>query len=92
MKRTVLIAMVLISLLLVAGAAYAQATGYTLPWWTADGGGGTSSAAGSYTLSGTIGQPDAGSLSGGNYRLEGGFWNGTLSGGERLNYLPLIRR
>ena len=27
-------------------------------------------------LSGTIGQPDAGTMSGGDYKLVGGFWSG----------------
>jgi hypothetical protein len=38
-----------------------------------DGGGGTSTG-GVFTVSGTIGQPDAGTMSGGNYTLQGGFW------------------
>ncbi len=46
---------------------------YTLDWFTVDGGGGTSTG-GVYSVSGTIGQPDAGHLSGGNYTLDGGFW------------------
>jgi hypothetical protein len=51
---------------------------YSIDWFTIDGGGGTSSGGG-YTLSGTIGQPDAGTLSGGNYVLEGGFWGGAFA-------------
>jgi len=50
-----------------------SAQNYRIDWFTIDGGGGTSSG-GQYTLSGTIGQPDAGELKGGNYVLEGGFW------------------
>ena len=46
---------------------------YAIDWFTIDGGGGASNG-GSFTLSGTIGQPDAGTLSGGNYTLQGGFW------------------
>jgi hypothetical protein len=46
---------------------------YSIDWFTIDGGGGTSSG-GAYSLSGTIGQPDAGRMSGGNFTLEGGFW------------------
>ena len=53
------------------------AQSYSVDWFTIDGGGGVSSG-GSYTLSGTIGQPDAGTLSGGNYTLEGGFWPGIV--------------
>jgi hypothetical protein len=46
---------------------------YSLDWSTTDGGGGTSTG-GVYSVSGTIGQPDAGTMSGGNYTLAGGFW------------------
>ena len=48
---------------------------YSIGWYTIDGGGGTSSG-GPYQLTGTIGQPDAGYLDGGNYELLGGFWVG----------------
>jgi hypothetical protein len=68
--------------------------GYGLSWWTVDSGGGTSSSAGgNYTLSGTIGQPDAGTLTDGSYRLEGGFWGGASSGNAQQKvYLPMVRR
>jgi hypothetical protein len=46
---------------------------YSIDWQTIDGGGGTSTG-GVYSVSGTIGQPDAGTMSGGNYTLQGGFW------------------
>ena len=46
---------------------------YSIDWSTIDGGGGTSTG-GVYSVSGTIGQPDAGMMSGGNYTLQGGFW------------------
>ena len=62
-------------LVAVTGIALAQTNGYDLTWWTVDGGGG-SATGGSYTLSGTIGQPDAGNLSNGDYTLTGGFWGG----------------
>lgn len=48
---------------------------YSIKWYTVDGGGGTSSG-GPYELSGTIGQPDADYLAGGDYELLGGFWTG----------------
>ena len=57
--------------LLVCNSAFAQ---YSIDWFTVDGGGGTSSV-GLYEISGTIGQPDAGSVSAGNYVIEGGFWS-----------------
>ena len=52
-------------------AAHAQ---YSIDWHTIHGGGGTSTG-GVYSVSGTIGQPDAGAtMSGGNYTIDGGFW------------------
>src|SRR5216117_3127344 len=58
-------------LLLVTCAVHAQ--NFSIDWFTIDGGGGTSTG-GVYTVSGTIGQPDAGKMSGGTYTLDGGFW------------------
>ena len=54
---------------------FAQAQSYNIDWFTVDGGGGVSSG-GTFSLSGTIGQPDAGRLTGGSFALEGGFWGG----------------
>jgi len=48
---------------------------YEISWYTIDGGGGRSSGD-SYSLIGTIGQPDAAYSAGGNYELLGGFWPG----------------
>ena len=53
-------------------ALAASAPPYTIDWWTVDGGGGMDGSGGTFTLSGTAGQPDAGTLGGGI--LEGGFW------------------
>ena len=53
----------------------APAGDYAIVWSTIDGGGGQSSG-GPYTLTGTIGQPDAAWSSGGQYELLGGFWPG----------------
>ena len=52
----------------------------SLTWSTIDGGGGTSTS-GSYALSGTIGQPDASTvtLQGGAYTIVGGFWANTAN-------------
>src|SRR6266446_8922125 len=55
------------------GLSNASAQNYSIDWFTIDGGGGTSTG-GVYSVSGTIGQPDAGHLSGGNYTIDGGFW------------------
>ncbi len=57
------------------GCLGAVAQSYSIDWAKIAGGGG-SSAGGQYSVSGTIGQPDAGAtLSGGNYSLTGGFWS-----------------
>jgi hypothetical protein len=48
---------------------------YDLTWGTVDGGGATFSSGGIYRVGGTIGQPDAGTLTGGSDTLDGGFWN-----------------
>src|SRR5439155_209020 len=60
------------------GLISAVAQSYTLNWFTIDGGGGTSTG-GVFNVRGTIGQPDAGRLAGGNYTLDGGFWGIVLS-------------
>jgi len=54
--------------------ALASAQTYTVDWYKVAGGGGTSTN-GQYSVSGTIGQHDAGGpMTGGNYSLTGGFW------------------
>ena len=62
--------------LALASLAQAQSGGpYDLSWHKIAGGGGASSGD-RFTINGTIGQPDAGTHLGGNFRLEGGFWSG----------------
>jgi len=63
----------LLCLLACAFCIRATAQSYSIDWSTIDGGGGTSTG-GVYSVTGTIGQPDAGAMSGGSYTLEGGFW------------------
>src|SRR5205085_6019224 len=55
-----------------------SAQSYKIDWYSINGGGGTSTG-GVYSLSGTIGQPDAGTLSGGKFVLDGGFWGGVFA-------------
>lgn len=54
----------------------ALAQPFSIDWFTIDGGGGTSTG-GVFSLSGTIGQPDANAqpMTGGNFSLVGGFWS-----------------
>lgn len=89
--RIVLFTLLLVCLFLSATLALARMEAFTLSWSTVDGGGGKSSG-GSYSLNGTIGQPDAGSMSGGTFDLAGGFWGGgsaPSSGGQQV-FLPVI--
>jgi hypothetical protein len=50
-----------------------------IAWHSVDGGGRTFSTGAGWSLGGTIGQPDAGLLSGGSYLLRGGFWRGGVT-------------
>jgi hypothetical protein len=62
-------------------AVHAQ---YSIDWFTIDSGGGTSTG-GDYSLSGTIGQPEAGmSITGGEFAMTGGFWPGVQVAGAPL--------
>jgi hypothetical protein len=52
-----------------------RAQSYNIAWYKVSGGGGTSTN-GQYSVSGTIGQPDAsGAMNAGGYSLTGGFWS-----------------
>jgi hypothetical protein len=51
----------------------AAAQNYAINWFTIDGGGGEAGGGG-YSLRGTIGQPDAGAMSGSGFSIAGGFW------------------
>ena len=63
----------IVTLLALTSIAYPQ--NYSIDWHKIAGGGGTS-AGGGYTVSGTIGQPEAGgAITGGNFSLTGGFWS-----------------
>lgn len=65
----------LATLAISCGAIAAHGQTYSIDWYKISGGGGTSSS-GTYSLSGTIGQHDAGGpLTGGPYSLTGGFWS-----------------
>ena len=89
--RLLWITIVLIAVLATVSLAAAQSqNGYSIDWWTVDGGGGTSAGAG-YSLSGTIGQPDAGAMSGGGYTLTGGYWGAAVASSFNV-YLPLAVR
>lgn len=54
--------------------AEARAQGYAIAWSSLDAGGAVASAGGGFSLGGTLAQPDAGTLAGGGFTLQGGFW------------------
>ncbi len=69
-RKTIRVMMTL--LLICAGVAVAQ--DFAIDWHTIDGGGKISSTGGGFELSATIGQADAGIMTGGGFQLTGGFW------------------
>src|SRR5262245_55110267 len=61
---------------------------FDLSWATIAGGGGKSSG-GQFALNGTVGQANTGTLTGGNYTLEAGFWSGITV--EQTPGAPILR-
>jgi hypothetical protein len=83
------ICILLLAAVLASGLALA-AGGYQMAAWVTAGGGG-SLQSGIYSLSGTIGQAEAGQqLSNGAYTLTGGFWHPAQ--GSKTAYLPLLSK
>jgi len=81
MKKTIF-------LLLFSLSAFLAAAQYSIDWFTIDGGGGISTG-GVYAVSGSIGQPDAGRMSGGNFAMDGGFW-GIIATNSTMTWSELI--
>ena len=76
MNTRILKQIIPVVILFAISSACAQSSGgYDLSWNTIDGGGGTSSGD-DYVLKGTIGQPDAGAMTGSGFALHGGVWPG----------------
>ena len=61
-----------------AGEGTSRAQNFSIDWYKISGGGATSTG-GVYRVTGTIGQPEAGAVSGGRYSLDGGFWGVALA-------------
>ena len=73
--RSVLYVLALLLSTFIFQPSTAHAQQYSVDWFKIAGGGGTSTG-GTYQVSGTIGQHDAGGpMTGGNYSLTGGFWS-----------------
>jgi len=91
MRRLMIAAAVCLLFLALAlsavGTAHADSR---LPRYVIAGGGGES-AGGNFRLHGTIGQPATAMLSGGGFRLQGGFWYGEAPPSTLYPlYLPLL--
>jgi hypothetical protein len=87
--KSLFAAFILLTLLVTLQAVRAGTDApYAINWWTSDAGGGASTGGG-YSLSGTAGQAETGSLRSGSYRLEGGYWAGTQVALQSL-YLPCV--
>jgi len=80
-----LVALAPVVLVVTALAAYDPIT-----WYSIDGGGTTAATSGGWTLSGTIGQYDAGSHTGGTFTLGGGFWQGGLGAVVGVPEAPVV--
>jgi hypothetical protein len=82
-----------IVLILLTTVVFAFTGTPVIDWFSIDGGGGTSTG-GEFTLSGSIGQSDAGTaMSSDTYTLTGGFWSGGLPPPVLSKvYLPLVLR
>lgn len=99
MRLSLLLTGVVVALIVtVLGASIAFGQGvapYNMRWWTVDGGAyvvsGVSPSGAAYTMTTTIGQPDAGLMTGGRYALGGGYWGTALRSLMKL-YLPVVTR
>ena len=89
MKRLLMVISIIAFLLLTIQVVRAAGDApYTLDWWTVDSGGGTSQS-GTYSLTGTVGQAEPGTLHGGEYSLVGGFW-AVLQEAWNEVFLPIL--
>jgi hypothetical protein len=92
MKHFLLSAVIVIGLLFAVSLVSAQSADLELVWSAIDSGGTTFSTAGALELSGTIGQPEAGTISSENLVIWGGFWGatGTTNPSGNAVFIPLL--
>ena len=82
-KRNMLIRSIGLAMILICMCVTTVvADDFDIDWWTIDGGGVLLSSGGDFELSGTVGQPDAGAMTGGDFTITGGFWAGSPSPGD----------
>ena len=74
MNRNTHAVMQAVTVLAIVLAGSVIAGDFEMTRWTVDGGGEVFTTGGEFDLSGTLGQPDAGVMSGGAFTLTGGFW------------------
>jgi hypothetical protein len=73
--RQIRVGLLIVGITSLTSPARSQVGGsFDLTWNTIDSGGVVRSTGGAFELSGTIGQPDAGRMAGGDFELIGGFW------------------
>lgn len=80
MNRATSIPVLASMMLLVLSVVVTVADDFSIDWNTIDGGGDMWSVGGDFELGGSIGQPDAGVMSGGTFAVTGGFWFGIVPG------------
>lgn len=104
-RHLIICCLALVCALVLAAGAGADGAVSDLSWHVVAGGGGRSTST-SFGLSGTIGQASVEQLSGGSFRLRGGFWPGVERGavgptpsptqpvtpGAFRTYLPILLR
>ncbi len=81
--------LVITAILGLAGLAVAQGAAYEVIRYRFDAGGQAATGDGRFRLMATLGQPEAGSLSGGVYTLVGGFGTGSGVSGPAPNPTPV---
>ncbi len=95
-KRWLIVGLTAVLAVLLLSVSVTATGSYQIPWWSVDGGGG-SSVGDRFALAGTIGQPDAGHMEGDHFALTGGFWAQPVESipvppeGYRL-YLPIMMK
>ena len=89
-----LLLLLLILLVMIVIPVVAQSGGdYDLTWNTVDNSGGIISSGSTFSMTGSIGQPEAGVVSGGSFTLCGGFiTGGNFMPSNTFIYLPLLTR
>jgi hypothetical protein len=93
MKRWLWAAVLLFLIAALFSMVLAQSSQFEIPWHSVDSGGGTSSGS-DFALRAVIGQPETGSLSGGDYAMGGGFLALPVPGRGGLTtvFVPLVMK